>query len=166
MKPTKATPTAAEFMKHPVHVVTPETKLCDIIQFLLEHRISNAPVVDKANRNQLLGFISERDCLAALANESFFGSPAPPQLARTLMRRHPVCVAADTELFTLASLFVNHGYRHIPVTDGKTLLGIVSRRDILRAMNEYYSECLDQDERGRKTPDLTKLVNHRFLITD
>ena len=158
-------PTASDFMTRRVQTVTPEMSLEDVIQVLLKHRISNAPVVEKkTGEDVLVGFISERDCLALLADESYFGSPSPPQTARTAMRMHPVCVLPDTELFTLASIFVNHGFRHLPVVADGTLQGIVSRRDILRAMDEYYRET--QSEQNRKKfvrPDLHEIASHRFI---
>ncbi|MEZ6063680.1 MAG: CBS domain-containing protein [Planctomycetaceae bacterium] len=160
-------PRASDFMKTHVKTVSPDMPLDKLIPFLLDHRVSNAPVIETAGgRKKLVGFISERDCLAVLSDESFFGSPSPPQTARTIMRRHPVCVTADTELFTLASIFVNHGFRHLPVTDGDTLLGIVSRRDVLRAMNDYYDHSLDEKHRRRFPPDLSQLIYHRFLVAD
>jgi CBS domain-containing protein len=69
-------------------------------------------------------------------------------------------------MFTLASIFVNHGFRHLPVTDDHILLGIVSRRDVLRALNEYYNQVVHDSIRQHSPPDLTKLVNHRFLVSD
>jgi len=163
----KESPRAHDFMKTHVQTVTPDMSLDTVIQFLLNHKVSNAPVVEVSNGSKrLVGFISEQDCLAVLSDESFFGSPSPPQTARTIMRKHPICVSVDTEVFTLASIFVNHGYRHLPVTDGDTLLGIVSRRDILRALNEYYSQSYKEGVRRRFRPDPKQLIHHRFLVSD
>ncbi|MEQ9408129.1 MAG: CBS domain-containing protein [Fuerstiella sp.] len=160
-------PTAEQFMRRNVRTVRPDMTLNEIIEFLLLHELSNAPVVDDVDgKSSLVGFLSERDCLAALSREAFFGSPAPRQSAATIMRRHPVCVSPDTELFALASIMVNHGFRHLPVTDDKTLLGIVSRRDILRAMNAYESQQIDETAREHARPDVHQLVNHRFLFSD
>lgn len=158
-------PLAVDFMKRPVHVVTPEMPLAQVIRLLLKHQVSNAPVVEEQVGKQILvGFISEHDCLAVLSNEAFFGSPSPQQSARTIMRMHPVCVTPETELFSLVSIFVSHGFRHLPVVNEGALLGIVSRRDILRAMETYYDHAIEDRDRQRFPPDLTKIVNHRFLV--
>lgn len=162
-----AIPTAADFMNRHVQTVPMDLSLAEVIQFLLKHEISNAPVIDSSRPGRhLVGFVSERDCLAFLANETFFGSPAPPQRAETMMRRHPVCVSPDTEMFALASIFVNHGYRHLPVTEEGELLGIVSRRDVLQAMDLYYRSACHSAEEQHIHRDLTQIVNHRFLVTD
>jgi predicted transcriptional regulator len=45
------------------------------------------------------------------------------------------------------------------------LLGIVSRRDILKAMNEYYEmKCQDRD-RQKHPPQLTEMIQQRLLVT-
>jgi CBS domain len=93
-------PQAKDFMQRHVHSVTPDVPLAEIVALLLKHEISNVPVVQtEKGRSILVGFISERDCLEHLSNEAFYGSPMPPQTAGTVMRKHPVCVGPDTELF-------------------------------------------------------------------
>jgi CBS domain-containing protein len=166
MKEPHVMPCAKDFMNRHVQSITPKMPLDEIISFLEQHEISNAPVVDEQNgRKTLVGFVSERDCLEFLANESFFGSPSPKQTAATIMRRHPVCVQPDTELFTLASIFVNHGYRHIPVVEDGQLQGIVSRRDILKAMNDYYRQILQEKDRVRNRPDYNDVMQQRFIVS-
>lgn len=159
-------PQAKDFMTRKPRCITPEMPLSEIIGFLEKHEVSNAPVVEERDgRTSLIGFVSERDCLEYLANESFYGTPAPAQTAATIMRRHPVCVQPDTELFTLASIFVNHGYRHLPVVENGELLGIVSRRDILKAMNEYYEQkCQDRDQQ-KHPPQPLDMIQQRLLVT-
>jgi CBS domain-containing protein len=164
MTQEKSAPCAADYMTRHVHVITPDMPLGDVVQFLLQHEISNTPVVEIQNQKQvLIGFISERDCLEFLSNEAFYGCPSPPQTARTIMRMHPVCVSPDTELFTLASIFSSHSYRHLPVVEHDELIGIISRRDVLKALDEYYQDAIKSHDERRFRPDLRKIVNLRFL---
>jgi len=159
-------PRAADFMNRHVHTVSPDISLGDVVRFLLQHGISSAPVVQKGGgRAVLVGFVSERDCLEYLSNEAFFGSPSMPQTAETIMRRHPVCVTPETEVFALISSFVHHGYRHLPVVEGDHLVGLVSRRDVLRALERYYSGAVEEHDRSHFPPDLREIIHHRFLIT-
>lgn len=160
------TPSAADFMTEHVCTATPDMSLSAVIELLLEHGTSNTPVIEWRNdRRYLAGFISERDCLAALSDELFFGSPSPVQTAATVMRRHPVCVAPGTDLFALASIFAVHGYRHLPVVESDVLLGMVSRRDVLRAMDAFYREVLAATEHDRRPADLSQIVNQRFILS-
>ncbi len=156
-------PVAADFMNLRPRTVPSGMPLDAVVSFLLKHSISNAPVVVASTTGrQLVGFISERDCLEYLSNEAFYGNPAPPHRAETIMRRHPICVAPDTDLFTLVSVFISHGYRHLPVTEGNKLLGIVSRRDILRALDKHYREYSDTHPKKSTRPDPSRLSRYSF----
>src|SRR5690606_31519994 len=132
-----------------------------------KHGISNVPVVEAAatgQRPRLLGFLSEQDCLEHLSNEMFFGYPTKPQTVETMMRRHPVCVSPSDDAFALASIFVSHGYRHLPVVEDGRLVGIVSRRDILKALEGYYEKWLEHRDLEHFPPDLRQLINLRFVL--
>lgn len=160
------TPQAQDFMTRKVHTVAPEMSLAEAIQFLKRHKISSAPVVedDAENHRQLVGFLSEGDCLEYLSNEVFFGSPAPRQTVKTMMKCHPVCVEPEMDVFTLASIFVNHRYRHLPVAAEGRLLGIVSRSDILQALNGFYQEAFKERKSKKFPPNLAEIINHRFIL--
>lgn len=165
MSTTNTAPVARDFMNQHVQTISVDASLAEIIEFLDRHGISNAPVVepDDGGPPILVGFISEGDCLERLSNEVFFGSPFQSQTASTMMKRHPVCVSPETDIFTLASILVNHRYRHLPVVEEGKLLGIVSRRDILQALDKYYRE--DQASRDlKKHPrNLREVINVRFF---
>jgi CBS domain-containing protein len=81
------------------------------------------------------------------------------------MRKHPVCVQPQTELFTLASIFVHHGYRHLPVVEDGVLLGIVSRRDILKAMNDYYQREIRDSDRRKHPQEVAEMIQQRLIVT-
>jgi len=166
MAHAEAAPTARDFMNTHVQTVGPKMSLADVVDFLLGHHLSNAPVVEsQSGRKKLLGFVSEQDCLEALSNEMFYGNPSPLQTASTLMRKHPVCVSPDADLFALASVFVSHRFRHLPVVDdAQCLLGIVSRRDVLKALKEYYRKWGAEYDREHFPVDLHQLINHRFVM--
>ncbi|MCA9258678.1 MAG: CBS domain-containing protein [Planctomycetales bacterium] len=161
------TPSARDFMNTHVYTVEADASLEEVIKVLKQHRVSNVPVVDRnTNPPRLLGFLSEADCLEHLSNELFYGMPAPQMTAETMMKRHPVCVAPDTNIFTLASVLVNHRLRHLPVVEGGGLLGIVSRRDVLKALDAYYREATQRKETARRPLDLRQIVSQRFVIHD
>jgi len=164
MTQPKATPLARDYMNRHVQALTPEMTLEEVVSFLLGRGLSSAPVVDQRDgQRMLVGFISEHDCLDHLSNEIFYGA-SPRQTAGTIMRRHPMCVAPETELFTLASIFVAHGMRHLPVVQAGELLGVVSRRDILAAMEAYYRDLLQVQEHDRRPLDLREIINQRFVV--
>lgn len=158
-------PRAEDLMQRDVATIAPDMRLADVMEFLQRHQLASAPVVEQNTDGQtvLVGFISEGDCLEHLSNEVFFGSPAPAQTARTMMKRHPVCVGPDTDIFALASIFVNHRLRLLPVVDGDRLVGVVGRHDVLHGLDRYYRQAIQQRHTVKFPPDLHEVANLRFV---
>ncbi len=160
------TPVASDIMNRRIHMIDPAMSLADVVTFLIKHQISNAPVVEKDGKGmRLLGFVSEGDCLEFLSNELFYGNPSPAQTAETIMSKHPVCVGPNEDIFTLTSIFTSHRYRHLPVVENGHLLGIISRRDLIRALDLYYRDWTQTQDRARLPIDLRQIIYHRFLAS-
>lgn len=140
---SKANITAKDIMKRQVFSINHDLGLHEVVDLLLERKISNAPVViDKPEGRALLGFISEADCLRALANELYFSGKEPSVIS--IMKTHPYCARTEEELFSLVDIFALKSFRHLPVVDEKGYLeGIVSRRDVLATLA---SLARDKDE--------------------
>lgn len=123
-------PTVAEFMATDLLTLSPETDIRDAVDFLLKHKISGAPVVD--DTGSLVGVISEKDCLTLLAkgadDERVAGTVA------MFMSQEPVVIPSTMDVYFAAGLFLNRPFRRLPVVDAGTLVGQVSRCDILRAI--------------------------------
>ena len=158
-------PLASDIMTSYVQTIGPKMKLADIISLLLKHKESSAPVVVEENgRRRLVGFVSEGDCLEYVGNELFYGNPTPPQTAETIMRKHPTCVGPETDLFTLTSIFTSHRFHHLPVVEDENLIGVVHRRDVLKAMDLFYRDWTRSRDRERFPVDLHQIMNHRFIV--
>ncbi len=154
-------------MNSHVQTIGPEMQLGEIVTFLLKHGLSNAPVVERHGADGgLLGFVSEADCLEHLSNELFYGNPSPSQTAETIMKKHPTCVSPETDIFALTSIFTSHRYRHLPVVEGQKLVGIISRRDILKSLDQYYRDWSRNRDRQRFPIDVHKIMNHRFIVAE
>jgi len=63
-------------------------------------------------------------------------SPAPEPTVRTIMLAVSATAAPDTTVGMAHQLMREHGVAHLPVLDGELLVGIVSRRDLLRAQSD------------------------------
>ncbi|MEQ8765636.1 MAG: CBS domain-containing protein [Planctomycetota bacterium] len=163
-KPPKL-PTAADFMVRHVHTLAPETKLEQAVEYLLKHEISNVPVLSgETDPPTLVGFLSESDCLEHLANDTFYNRSGSEVRVEQMMKRQPICVPPEADLFTLATIFYQQGFRHLPVVEDRHLLGIVSRRDVLKAMYEYWQDFDRFGESKRFRPDLSQITNLRFIV--
>lgn len=125
-------PTAADIMNRTVHTLAPTQPIVDAVQTLLARGFSGAPVVDASG--QVVGVLSEKDYMRVLAASAFHG--VPDGAVADHMSPNPVSVAPGDDLFQLADHFTNHDYRRLVVVDaGRHLLGLVTRRDVLRALD-------------------------------
>lgn len=92
---------------------------------LIDHEISGAPVVDEMKH--LVGIISEYQLL-----EVVFAPQVKSRPVEEFMTKEVLSVDEEAPLTDVANLFVLHRVRRVPVLrDGKTIVGIVSRRDLL-----------------------------------
>ena len=114
--------------------VTPDMEILQAIHLLVEHRISGAPVVDL--RGNLVGMLSEQECLKVALNASYhaeLGGKVADFMAKELLT-----VEANASILDMAELFLETSYRRFPVMERQRLIGQVSRRDVLRALEVLY----------------------------
>ena len=109
---------------------TPDMAVLDAIHSLVENRISGAPVMD--DQGNLVGVLSERDCIQVTLQASYYGDSAGA--VGEYMSGDVETVDADASLMSVAQRFVQHPYRRYPVMSDNRVVGIVSRRDVLRTM--------------------------------
>lgn len=127
-------PIASEIMTTKLITLRPHMSVAEAIKLLLRHTISGAPVVGEDGA--LLGMFSEFDCLRALANEEFHEERDESRLVGDLMTRDGHTISPELDLFRIAQAFVDLRVRRLPVMDGGRLIGQLSRRDVLRALDE------------------------------
>jgi CBS domain-containing protein len=141
---------AADVMTTAVITVTPDTPVGEIVALLLRHGISGVPVVDA--EGGVLGVVSEGDLLrrAELGTEkqrgtwrTFFTGTARlageyvrshGRQARDVMTQDVVCVGPATTLEQIADLMEERHIKRVPVVAERKLVGIVSRKNLLRAL--------------------------------
>lgn len=108
----------------------------EAINTLLSNKISGAPVI--GDDGKLVGVLSEKDCLRIFANGSFHALPTSN--VSDYMSKIVTTVQPETDVFTVADIFLKHTYRRFPVIDGDDLVGIISRRDILKAVQDAIND--------------------------
>lgn len=125
-------PTARELMAKRLVTLAPGMSVVEAADILLRHSISGAPVVDP--EGQLLGLLSEFDCLRAVASAEYeMDLHDAAETAGELMTQACHTIGPDLDLFGVAHAFVRLGVRRLPVVEDGELLGQVSRRDALKA---------------------------------
>jgi CBS domain-containing protein len=110
----------------------PGTDVLDAVHTLVEHRISGAPVLD--DHGTIIGILTERDCMEVVLKASYYGELGGK--VESFMSRVVRTVEMSTSILDLAQMFVDSPYRRYPVMDGNRLVGIISRRDMLRAVQD------------------------------
>ncbi|MGI9590360.1 MAG: CBS domain-containing protein, partial [Myxococcota bacterium] len=127
-------PTARAIMTRKLITLRPEMPAVEAAELLTSRSISGAPVVDE--EGQLVGLLSEFDCLQAVAAAEYaMDSHDAIETVGELMTKAEDChtVSPDLELFGLAHEFVRLRVRRFPVIEDHRLIGQVSRRDALAA---------------------------------
>jgi CBS domain-containing protein len=108
----------------------PEMDVLDAVHALVEHRIAGAPVVD--DEGNLVGMLSEFDCMKVALHAGYHSRVGGP--VSDYMTKGVTTVNAEMSIIDLAQMFADKGYRRFPVTDKNRLVGQISRRDVLRAL--------------------------------
>ena len=119
-----------DYMSKTLVTFKPDTNVLDAIHALVEHRIAGAPVID--DQGNILGMLSEFDCIKVALQAGYHGDYGGP--VSDFMSRGVTTVNAEMSIVDLAQKFANEGYRRFPVTDNNRLVGQISRRDVLRAL--------------------------------
>jgi len=110
----------------------PETaSLADAVSLLNTHNIG-ALVVTSAG-DEVAGILSERDIVRQLGKEAAISMVQP---VSAIMTRSAVTCGRDTEIAEIMDLMTEHRVRHIPVMDGRDLVGIISIGDVVKAKIE------------------------------
>lgn len=123
--------TIAAILKHKgfdVASVTPATTVAAVASILSGRRIGAVVVQDAAET--LLGIVSERDIIHALASN---GAGALQMSAGQLMTRAVKTATPRTTVSEAMAVMTTGRFRHLPVIEHDTLVGIVSIGDIVKA---------------------------------
>jgi len=124
--------TVQHYMTQNVVTVHKDLNIYKAIDKLLHHRISGTPVIDDSGN--MVGILTEKDCLRIMANGSFHEMPGGP--ASRYMTEDVKTVTPEMDIFVVADLFLKNHFRRVPVIDGKKLVGQISRCDVLAAVQD------------------------------
>jgi CBS domain-containing protein len=97
----------------------------ELAQAMVERNIGAVPVLQDG---ELVGIFSERDLMRRVVVE---GRDPRNTLVQEVMTADPLTVPPHESVETCMMLMRRHGFRHLPICDGRVLKGIVSLRDIM-----------------------------------
>jgi CBS domain-containing protein len=134
---------AKDVMSDGVMSIDVSATVLEAARLLVNARVSAMPVVD--DQGSMVGILSEADLIRHT------GGMAPTELtdnerAAQAMAEAKACAVADvmtkdvvtageeSTLREIADLFLKHGIKRVPILRGRSVVGIVSRVDLLQAL--------------------------------
>ncbi len=117
---------------------TPDMSLSAALHKVLDSRYLGGPVIDENKR--VIGFLSGQDLLEKLLKVSYYCQDT--HIVRDCMHPEVLSVGPDTSIIALAEMMTKDKPKVYPVIDDSNkLVGIITRRDVLRAIGKNINEC-------------------------
>ena len=121
-------PMIGNHMSRDLLSVGADERLADAARRMVDRGVGAVLVMEG---ERLAGILTERDVLRAVAE----GRVDDARVGER-MTRNPETVEASESTGHAASLMIHGGFRHLPVTEGAAVVGIVSIRDLMRVVLE------------------------------
>lgn len=145
--------TAKEIMTQEVITVTKSTSIKNLSDLFIKHKVNGFPVLDEDD--QLIGIVTEKNLIeqnknlhiptvialfdAVIYLES--GKKFEEEVKRfnatqvkDIYTSNVVTVSPDVNIHEIASLMAEKSVHSIPVVDGKNVLGIIGKLDIIKGL--------------------------------
>lgn len=127
-----------DFMAKKLITFSPDDSMHQVTKTLVSNGISGAPVVDE--KGNLVGVISEGDCLKQVVRGKYTNSPQMIGKVGDFMTPDPVTIGPGENIMQVAQMFLKLRLRRFPVLDDGKLVGQISQRDVIAAMDTLKNE--------------------------
>lgn len=128
-------PSVTEYMVPVKKLITfrPDTPMSDVVNTLLEHKITGAPVLN--DKGDVVGLIDDKDCLNIMVSGVYYDQPTEGNTVAAYMSNVMKSITTDSNILEVAHIFLTTPYKRLLVLDenGK-LAGQISRQDVLQAI--------------------------------
>jgi CBS domain-containing protein len=121
-----------EIMSTELVTVDPTANLTEAARVMSAGKAGSVLVIQGGS---LTGILTERDILRALG-ESSSADLARVSAVSEWMTRDPATVRPETTVAEALNQMLFGGFRHLPVLDGPSVVGMVSMRDLAGSMAE------------------------------
>ena len=108
-----------------VYSIEADQTVLEASRFMMEHNIGALPVMRNA---ELVGIVSERDIMNRVV--AIGRMPGTTKVSE-IMTANPKSISVHESVENSLFLMREFGFRHLPIMDGKQLMGLVSLRDLL-----------------------------------
>jgi CBS domain-containing protein len=119
-------PVARDHMSRDLLSVSPGDSLTEVAQRMVDRDVGAVLVMDGS---ELAGILTERDVLRAVA-----AGIEEKTVVSDWMTRDPDTMAPDDTTQQAAVLMIHGGFRHLPLMEGRDVVGMLSIRDLMRVV--------------------------------
>lgn len=124
-------PTVRTFMDTDTHALSEDDDILEAVHRLIDEGVTGAPVVNAEGK--LTGLLSEFECLRLMTQGQ--GGEVPSGRVRDYMCSDCPTVNPSMDVYYVAGMFLSHpSTRRFAVVEGNRLVGVITRKDILRAV--------------------------------
>lgn len=125
-------PKVDEMMDSETHAVSLDLPIRDAIDVLVDEGVTGIPVLSPTG--QVLGVLSEEHCLKLIA-EGDADYDEPKGTVAAYFDTNVPQVSPDMDIYYVAGMFLREQHlRRFPVVDNGKLVGVITRKDVLRAL--------------------------------
>ncbi|QIR14216.1 CBS domain-containing protein [Shewanella aestuarii] len=107
------------------------------VEHLLTSSRPGAPVIGETG--QLVGFLSQQDCLSVMLKSSYHCDLT--STVSDCMRTDVLSVGPEDSMLHLAEQMTGAKPKIYPVVADGKVIGVITRQDVLKAMNTYMQQC-------------------------
>lgn len=119
-----------DHMQGNAHAVSVSANVKQVIEHLSRTNMTGVPVVDAAE--QVVGFVSEQDCIKEMLNSAFFHQE-PPSVTH-IMHSPVLTVSPEDSVLEVAETMIHNKPKNYPVVSNGKLVGIINRKNVLQAL--------------------------------
>lgn len=120
-----------EVMSTDLITVAPSAMISQAVAAMSKAGVGSVLVLEDG---ALVGILTERDVLRAF--DQMHADPARVSPISRGMTRDPQTIDQDATVGAAMDRMLDGGFRHLPVMEGGTLVGIVSMRDLARSISK------------------------------
>ena len=130
--PAERSSSVADHMTKTLITFRPDQSIEEAMDIMIKKRISGGPVVNE--KNELVGVISEGDCLKQVVKGKYLNSPVEQGKISDHMVKDVITIDPELDVFQAARKFLDLRIRRFPVLQEGKLVGQISQKDIMKAV--------------------------------
>lgn len=116
---------------------TVDMSLSAALNKVIKNVVMGGPVINE--KEEVIGFLSEQDLLDKLVKASYHCQDS--YTVGECMHSDVLSVSSDMSIIELADMMKVGKPKMYPVVDNKKLVGVITRRDVLKAVGQSLNDC-------------------------